>query len=210
MKSTTWPRVTRSQRLPMAPPSTRASASGTSLSRCGRRSITTRTTEITIATTVKNQRCQPPAPARKLKAAPVLWVRIRLKKGAERTTSPFESAPLTHALVARSSTTTAALTASQRAQPGAPSRMRAPFALALEVLHAAPAKGRVARIRSHVGPVVPAPFAFRIRGRPRLDGDRAIGGFAYGGRRRDQHELEVVAQRSQERQVLRREGERHV
>src|SRR5450432_2357402 len=110
--------------------------------------------EMTIVIPVKNQRCQPPAWARKLKAAPVLCMRTMLKKGVTSRTSPSVKAALTHALVARSRTITAALTASQRAQLFGASRMATHLAGPLEVRDAARADRRVPRVRADVGAVV--------------------------------------------------------
>src|SRR5690606_27121364 len=73
MKSTTWPCTILSYRLPRAPPSINARATGSShLSRLRRASHTSSMTLTPTATAMKNQRCQPPASDRKLKAAPVL------------------------------------------------------------------------------------------------------------------------------------------
>ena len=49
-----------------------------------RRSSHTMTTPAAIAIAANNQRCQPPAPARKLNAAPVLYASTRLKKRRDR------------------------------------------------------------------------------------------------------------------------------
>src|SRR5437868_10752877 len=96
--------------------------------------------EIATVIAVKNQRCQPEAPARKLKAAPVLWTSTRLKKGSTGWTSPYWNAAVTHALVARSRTITATESASQRAQRApAASGMPPVLARTLEVLRATPA-----------------------------------------------------------------------
>src|SRR6185312_6011138 len=102
-----------------------------------RGSSTTIAAEIATAIAVKNQRCQPPAPARKLNAAPVLCVRTRLKKPVTSSTSPGENARLTQALVARSAATTAAERANQSVQRGARSGMGAILVTAREVAHAA-------------------------------------------------------------------------
>src|SRR5690554_43373 len=73
MKSTTWPCTIRSYRLPSAPPRISASATASShLSRPRRDSQTSSMTLTPTAMAMKNQRCQPPASDRKLKAAPVL------------------------------------------------------------------------------------------------------------------------------------------
>src|SRR5450631_2751576 len=124
--------------------------------------MATITVAITIVSPVKNQRCQPPAFARKLKAAPVLCMRTMLKKGVTSRTSPGVKAALTHALVARSRTTTAALTASQRVQAGRASGMPPLLARALEIRHAARADRRVPLVASDIGAVVPASFALGV------------------------------------------------
>src|SRR5512141_3156040 len=121
---------------------------------------------------VKNQRCHPPAPARKLNAAPGLCASTRLKNGVTSRHSPSRNAELTHHLVARSRAMTATLTPSQRGQPRrAASRMPAHLARSLEVLNAAPADGRVARVDAHVVAPMPAALAFRVRARLHLDRD---------------------------------------
>src|SRR5689334_24296463 len=112
--------------------------------------------EMAMVMAVKNQRCQPEAPARKLKAAPVLCTSTRLKNGRMLRTSPYWNAELTHALVARSTTITTAETASQRDQRAPALGMHALLARAVEVLRAAPAQGCVPGIGAHVLAPVPA------------------------------------------------------
>src|SRR5689334_11077314 len=121
--------------------------------------------EMAMVIAVKNQRCQPEAPARKLNAAPVLCTSTRLKNGRTLRTSPYWNAELTHALVARSTTITAAETASQRDQRARALGMHALLARAFQVLGAAPAEGRVLRIGAHVLAPVPAALAFRVLAR---------------------------------------------
>src|ERR1700682_6252546 len=101
--------------------------------------------------TVKSQRCQPPASARKLNAAPVLCMRTRLKKGVTSRPSPAVKARLTQALVARSAATIAPLNTSQRTHAqalglGMPPR----FARTFEVRYTAPANCPLARIDADV------------------------------------------------------------
>src|ERR1700682_3505645 len=152
--------------------------------------------ETTTLTTVKNQRCHPPAPARKLNAAPVLCIRTMLKKGVTTSTSPGAKAPLTHALVARSAPATAALTASQRVQRraralGMPPRLARP----IEVGYATPADGGTARIEAHVGTVMPATLALGVGARDHFHADAVARAGTHGGLRRDQHEPQIVAER---------------
>src|SRR5260221_5551921 len=129
-------------------------------------------TEIAIVMAVKNQRCQPPAPARKLNAAPALCIRTRLKNGVTSSTSPGAKAPLTQALVARSAMTIARLTTSHRIQRAPPaSGMLARLARPFEVRHAPRADRRVLRVRTNVGAVVPAALAFFVGTRGHGDVD---------------------------------------
>src|ERR1700752_2866546 len=136
---------------------------------CGRLIRNTTPTEMATATTVKNQRCQPPATARKLKAAPGLCISTRLRKGRTSRTSPGVNARLTHALVARSAAATAADSRSQRAPPLEDSRMGPRFPRAVEVGDAARADAGMLRIRAHVGAVMPAALALGVGAR--RDGD---------------------------------------
>ncbi len=64
----------------MAPPRMQASANAKSFCPGCERSIQTMNTAAATPTAVKNQRCQPPAEARKENAAPVLCTRTTLKK----------------------------------------------------------------------------------------------------------------------------------
>ena len=64
----------------MAPPRMQASAKENSLCPACERSIQMMKTAAATPMAVKNQRCQPEAPARNEKAAPVLWARTTLKK----------------------------------------------------------------------------------------------------------------------------------
>ena len=68
--------------LPRAPPRISVSASESRNSPLWRGRMLTIQAEMASARTVKNQRCQPPASERKLKAAPGLNVSTQLKKGA--------------------------------------------------------------------------------------------------------------------------------
>src|SRR4051812_18229918 len=156
--------------------------------------------EIAIVMAVKNQRCQPEAPARKLKAAPVLCTSTRLKNGSTGRTSPYWNAPLIHALVARSTATTATETRSQRAQRASVGlRMRALFSRALEVGHAARADRGVPAVGAHVLAPMPAALALRVRTRRDPDGRERLVRFpADLGPGGDEHELEIVAEGSQQ------------
>src|ERR1700674_3422741 len=157
-----------------------------------------------IAMAVKNQRCQPPASARKLNAAPELCIRTRLKKGVTSRTSPGAKALSTHALVARSAATTARLAASQRFQPFAlASRMLACLARAFEVADAPGANGGVARVGTDVGAPMPAALALTVRARHHVDGEFAHARRLANARRRgDEDELEVFSERAQESEVV--------
>src|SRR5260221_10596091 len=164
--------------------------------------------ETTTLTTVKNQRCHPPAPARKLNAAPVLCMRTMLKNGVTTSTSPGAKAPLTHALVARSAATTAALTASQRVQPRALTLGMAPrFARPIEVGYAAGADTGTPRIDAHVVAIMPTALALGVGARDHLHVDAVARTGAHCGLRRDQHEPEIVAERVEEPAVGLAHGE---
>ena len=114
----TRPAVTRSQRLPSAPP--RISARPHISARLPPlRSIQTSTTLATTAMPAKNQRCQPSWSARKLNAAPVLYASTRLKKPVTGNASPSRNERLDPRLggeVERRSPRRRA--SSQRDQPG--------------------------------------------------------------------------------------------
>src|ERR1700752_1475274 len=125
-----------------------------------------------MVTPVKNQRCQPPAVARKLKAAPRLYMSTRLKKDVTSTDSPSVKARTTHALVAMSSATTPALTPSQRIQRSFTSGMAAGLVAARERRGAARANAGMRAIGSDILAVVPAALALRVRARRDLDRDR--------------------------------------
>src|SRR5262245_10327789 len=112
--------------------------------------------EMAMVMTVKNQRCQPEAPARKLKAAPVLCTSTRLKNGRTSRTSPYWNAELTHALVARSSAITATERTSHRAQRPLPALgMHALLARAFQVPRATAADRGVLRVGAHVRTPMP-------------------------------------------------------
>ena len=64
----------------MAPPRMQASANENSFCPLWERSIQVMKMAAAMPMAVKNQRCQPPAPARKEKAAPLLCTRTTLKK----------------------------------------------------------------------------------------------------------------------------------
>src|SRR5688572_22550618 len=173
-----------------------------------RRRSQTITTDTIAETVMKNQRCQPPASARKLKAAPVLYTRTRLKKDVTVITSPGVNARVTHALVARSAATIVALSASQRIQEREGSGMAALFSRPFEVGSAAPADGCVPLHRTHVRTVVPAAFALRVRAHADFDVDLIARASRDRRLRRDERESQVVAERLQSREVLRGHRER--
>src|SRR4051794_10735266 len=93
-----------------------------------------------------------------------------------------------------------AATASQRCQSRAFSGMDALLPRTLEVRDAAAAERRVAAIGTDV--VAPVPAALAFRGAAGRHGDLQLGRFANVDLRRDERELEVLAQRAQEREIL--------
>src|SRR6185503_2724421 len=103
---------------------------------------------------MKNQRCQPPAPARKLNAAPVLYTSTRLKKGVTVRISPGANARVIHIFVAKSATTIARLTASQRAQGLAASGIAPLLSGSVEVRRAARADRGMAGHGPDIGAIV--------------------------------------------------------
>src|SRR5437762_5858542 len=150
-----------------------------------------------MVTPVKNQRCQPPAVARKLKAAPRLYMSTRLKKDVTSTVSPSVKARTIHALVAMSSTTTAALTPSQRNQPRRALRMTALLVAPRERRGAARADPGMRAVGSDILAVVPAALALRVRARRDLDRHRIAAGLGERRLRGDEHEAQVVAERGE-------------
>ena len=78
----------RSITLPMAPPRMQAMANEKSFWPGWDFNIQTMNTAAAKPIAVKNQRCQPPAPARKEKAAPSLCQRTTLKKLVTKVLSP--------------------------------------------------------------------------------------------------------------------------
>ena len=78
----------RSITLPSAPPRISDSDSGSSFSPRGVRQIHTSSTTLTApASPMKNQRCQPEAPASRLNAAPVLCSSVKSSTGSTSTRS---------------------------------------------------------------------------------------------------------------------------
>ena len=75
----TWPCSSRSMTLPKAPPMIMLTAKQNSVCSGWLRNIHTMKPEAMVPKATKNQRCQPSASARKLKAAPALCARTRLK-----------------------------------------------------------------------------------------------------------------------------------
>ena len=212
MKSTTWPSVRRSQQVaePRRPAPARARRRGGGCARC-RRSIATITAETAIVTPTKNQRCQPPAPARKLKAAPGLCTRTRLRNGVTTRTSPARkidahprlggevgARPRRRQRQPPRSSARGRPQACLRSSPG-PSRFDTQRA----------ADRRVARVGADVLAVVPAALALGVRaGRSRARRARSPGSTV--ARRGDEDEAQVVAQALQERAVALAGRERHL
>src|SRR5712691_766974 len=78
----------------------------------------------------------------------------------------------------------------------------------VEVLHAAPANPRVIRVRAHIRAPVPAALALRVWARQRMD--RLVGfarSLGHGYTRGDKHEPQIVAQASQQFQLLAARGD---
>src|SRR5436189_4819796 len=126
------------------------------------------------AIAMKSSRCQPPASERKLKAAPRLWTRTRLKNGVTVRLSCRVKVRCTRSLVRWSRTTIT---------PARPSHlgMRAGLSGTGEIGDAAAADLGVGRIRAHVRAVMPAALALAMRagrdtqlhtGENRVDGVR--------------------------------------
>ncbi len=126
-KSTTWPCSRRSMTLPSAPPMIIVTAKQNSFCVGWLRIIQTMKAEAARPRPTKNQRCQPEAPARKEKAAPVLCTRTRLKKSVTRRLSPSVKLAMTSVLVSWSSTITSAARPSHSPRPGPPPAPRAPL-----------------------------------------------------------------------------------
>src|SRR5690606_26527178 len=134
---------------------------------------------ISTASTVKNQRCQPPCSARKLKAAPVLNTSTRSKKPVTGIIWPSCSLAITICLVNWSSraTTTARISQGSISEKAlresgvglgiviVASGMGAGFAFAEQVAHAAPAQRPVFGVATDRLDVVPAALALLRRAR---------------------------------------------
>src|SRR5258705_9320933 len=143
---------------------------------------------------MKNQRCQPPAPARKLNAAPVLYTSTRLKKGVTVNSSPGANARVIHIFVAKSATTMARLKPSQRAQRLPASGMTPLLSRPVEVRRAARANRGMAGDGSDIGAIVPAALALPVRARHHLSVNHAFVGFlADFGLGGDEDESQVLA-----------------
>src|SRR5258708_14469165 len=210
MNTATGRRGSRSWRLPRVPPSPGASPTNTARSPRWRRSMNTITAEMTMLISVKNQRCQPPAPARKLNAAPALYMRTMLKKGVTSRVSPAVNAALTHALVARSSTSTAAVTASQRVQLFGASCMAPHLSRAFEVRDAARADRGMAPLDADAGAVVPAALALGVAAGGHVHLEFAAGRLAHARLGRDENVFEIVAEGSREVDVVARLADHHL
>src|SRR5205807_6670023 len=188
-KSTTWPKRTRSMRLPSAPPRTSASPAQ-NIGRRGERKRSTLTkTAATREKTTNSGVCQPGASARKLNAAPLLSTRTRLKKSLSARRSPGAKLPSTAHLATWSATTTAAAIANQRQFLGIPPF----FAGSVQVAAAAAAERLVVDVRT----VMPAALAFAMQARRDLHArlsPRAMHA-GCGGRH---HELEILAEAAEQ------------
>src|SRR5688572_4287066 len=138
--------------LPTAPPRIRARPAQNTV-RPGERSSSTDTTmAATRAKVTSSGVCQPPAPARKLNAAPLLNASTRLKKPVTSSRSPGAKRASTTDLVSWSASTMPAETRNQ----GQVLDMRARLSRAVEVRPAASAQA----FAVDIGQVVPAPLAF--------------------------------------------------
>src|SRR2546426_5807623 len=191
-KSTTWPKRSRSMRLPSAPP--RISASPPQNIGCGgeRKSSTLTMTAAAREKTTSSGVCQPGASARKLNAAPLLNTRTRLKKPVSTRRSPGAKPPSTAALAAWSATTIAAASANQRQLLGIPPF----FAGSVQVAAAAAAERLVVDVRA----VMPAALAFAVQARRDLHPQPSARAMRAGGGS-EHHELEILAEAAEQRVV---------
>src|SRR5688572_21156163 len=142
----------RSMTFPSAPPRMRLRARQNIVSEPCLRSSQPIHIAAAIAMPMKRPRCQPPASASRLKAAPLLYTSSMLKNDVISTTSWSENACVTAYLVSWSTTMT------QAERPNHLS-MRAHLARAEEVRRAASADLRMLGIGSDVRAVVPAALA---------------------------------------------------
>src|SRR5688500_3885677 len=138
-----------------------------------RRSQIIRATLTTIARPMKNQRCQPDACARMLKAAPVFSRDTMSRIGSSAMLSCSFTVLITSALVAWSTITTRNDSHSQLLPPRvgvnqtfakglvicSPSRKAAHFARTFHIGHATATQLWVARVVSHIFTLVPAAHA---------------------------------------------------
>src|SRR5258706_1576812 len=154
-----------------------------------------------IDAAMKNQRCQPPAPARKLNAAPVLYTSTRLKKGVTVNSSPGANARVIHIFVAKSATTMARLKPSQRAQRLPASGMTPLLSRPVEVRRAARANRGMAGDGSDIGAIVPAALALGVRAHRDFHGDAVRLRLANARLGSDQREAQVVAERSHDGEI---------
>src|SRR6187455_42149 len=134
----------------------------------------------TPATTAKNQRCQPSAPARKLNAAPLLKVSTSDRNGSSAISSPGRKVARIAALTTWSATTIATASAIQRVGVrsgegligGLTSSMRPRFAAAKQVGDAASAQRGMRRVLADVAAPVPAALALGAARRVHRDRER--------------------------------------
>src|SRR5213592_1582645 len=188
-KSTTWPKRSRSMRLPSAPP--RISASPPQNIGCGgeRKSSTLTMTAATREKATNSGVCQPGASARKLNAAPLLNTRTRSKKPLSARRSPGAKLPSTAHLAAWSATTIAAAVANQRQFLG----IQPFFAGSVQVAAAAAAERLVVDVRT----VMPAALAFAVQARRDLHAQLCARAMHAGGGG-EHHELEILAEAAEQ------------
>src|SRR4030095_7838050 len=153
-KSTTYPKRRRSITLPIAPPRIRARPAQ-KVRRAGERTSNTETMSAApSANAARSGVCHPGALASRLKAAPLLNTRIRLKNPVSSRASPGAKRERTSHLVSWSASTIAA----EAANHGAALDIAAAFHRPAQVALATGAQAFVV----HVGSVVPAAFALPI------------------------------------------------
>src|SRR5689334_2891754 len=163
------------------------------------------TAHAATAISAKSHRCQPSAPARKLNAAPRLNASTRLANDVSGRSSPGRNDARIGRLVAWSATITASESHSQRRLAGRGVRRsnlaltvrraheRARFAGADQVHDAPAAKARVRAFDPDVAAPMPASLALAVRARRYRDRGRVPA--PHAGRRSDQYEAQVVAER---------------
>ena len=191
------PSSTRSNRLPRAPPRISATPAVSSRlpPRCSIHSEEHRWRRPRCA--AKNQRCQPPAPARKLNAAPGVVREDEAEEAGDRQFSPSRKTATIHALGdqiehddgerdSRANATTARCGARHAR---APRRHRRGWP------RSARTASGCARVGAHVGAPMPAAFALRCALGVTRIGER-VARDDRRARRRDDDEAQIVAERS--------------